>query len=148
MAAPLVLGIGFSGYIAGRRYDLPLPSIPEIPLPLPGLSLQLKYDNTSRGLLTDPLHPKEVGGTLNLDVTKLVRGTQMSGRGWASTSFHQLRAWASPPPSPAIMKIAEERLPSGPAPCARENVGNDWLLRAVHHFGPAVFHHPSDPRDL
>jgi hypothetical protein len=73
LAAPLVLGIGFTGYIAGKRYDLPLLSIPSIPLPLPGLSLQLKYDNTSRGLLTDPLHPKEVGATINFDVTKLVR---------------------------------------------------------------------------
>lgn len=57
----------------GRKYDLPLPSIPAIPLPLPGLTLNLKYVNTTRGLLTDPRHPQEFGGTLNLDLTKVIK---------------------------------------------------------------------------
>ena len=72
VAVPFVLSVGFAGAKLAYEQNWSLPSIPAIPLGVPGLTLNLKYDNTVRGLVDKPLQPKEFGGTLNLDLTKLV----------------------------------------------------------------------------
>jgi len=72
VAVPWVIGVGFVGAKLAYEQDWSLPSIPAIPLGVPGLTLKLKYDHTVRGLVDKPLQPKEFGGMLMLDMTELI----------------------------------------------------------------------------